>query len=147
MASAKPVDIFKRLENEIRMSTQKLGIYTIIFLVLFGVFVYCIVNVVDLIQFYYSQKKSFQQLTVSRKKTNNPANPADDNEVYLTTSDKMNAENNDEYKRYTDQINKSIAEFKDYNEKLKAFYKDNKPDESPKDIIDQSIITKDKDNY
>ena len=97
-------------------------------------------------QHYYSMRKSYQETAMKRASANNPNDPADDNETYIDSNDKI-AEDNDEYKHYTDQINKSISDFKEYNEKLKAFYKDNKPGEQPKDVIDISIINKENDNY
>jgi hypothetical protein len=142
-----PSQLQQLLESNMRNSSKQLGLYIIISIVFLALFIYCIVNMASIISFYYTQKRSYQESSSKRKsRRNNPNDPADDDEVYIDVNDRI-AENNDEYKRYTSQINKSIAEFKEYNEKLKTFYKENKPSEEPKDIIDKSIITADNDNY
>ena len=141
------VEILPLIEANVRNSSKQLGIYAIISVFFIALIAYCISNMANIVSFYYSQRRAYQESTTKRKsKRNNPNDPTDDNEIYLDVNDRI-AENNDEYKRYTDQINKSIAEFKEYNEKLQAFYKENKPTEEPKDIIDKSIITKENDNY
>jgi hypothetical protein len=68
-----------------------------------------------------------------------------DDEVYINTDATPDSSN--DYKMYTDNINKSIGEFKMYNEKLKTFYRENKPGESPQDVMDKSMLTSTGDNY
>lgn len=133
------------LGKHIRSSTKTLGIYTFIALILLAVLIWCIVSIVGIVQFWHTQRKSFRETSTIRN-GNNPNNPAHDNVAYINNADKL-AEQDDDYQRYTDQISKSVSEFKDYNEKLKAFYDSSKPGEEPKDMIDETIIVKDNDNY
>lgn len=128
---------------------RDLGLYTFITIILVLIVVYCLYHIITIIMVWRSQKGKIEDTTSrSRKRSNNPANPADDNEVYINLADDaLDAEVNDEYAKYTSQINQSVAEFKTYNEKLKVYYKENKPGEQPKDIIDTSIVTKDSDDY
>lgn len=137
--------LMMQLHKEVKNATKKLGIFTLIFLVLFVIIVFCIINITKLIVFYFSQRATLRE---SFKATsNNPNNPKDDHEVYQNLDDMLNAENNDEYNRYTSQINKSISEYKTYNEKLRKYYKENKPGEKPGDVIDKSVLQREHDNY
>jgi len=142
----KPTEIAERLRLEIGNATKMFAIYLVIGFILFVVFIICVTNIVKIVQFYYSQRKSLRETSIKRS-TNNLHDPKDDEEVYLSSAQDKIAENNDEYQRYTEQINKSVAEFKNYNEKLKQYYKENKPGDIPKDIIDKSIINNSSDNY
>lgn len=142
----KSSEIAERLRLEIGNATKMFAMYVLIGFVLFIVLIICITNIVKLVQFYYSQRKSIRETSFKRS-TNNLHDPKDDEEVYLNRNQDQIAENNDEYQRYTEQINKSVAEFKNYNEKLKQYYKENKPGDVPQDIIDKSIISNTSDNY
>ena len=118
---------------------SKLAIVCIaIFLLLGGIFGFCLYKVITIIQFYYNQRSSIRD-TASGKTSSNTYGQIDDNEIYITP-DNMVAENDDEYLRYTDHINKSVAEYKTYNEKLKKFYQTNKPGETTQDVIDKGIL-------
>ena len=142
--------VIERIEKHVKMASKTLIIYGVIAMTLLAIFGYCVYNIVDIVQFYNSQKQTLQSSTDtkdSRAKTSDPTNPGDDNEHYVNSDDALNAENNDEYLQYTQQINKSISEFKNYNEKMKAFYRENKPGESAPDLIDKAVLLKESDNY
>lgn len=137
-----------RVDLELKNSYKTMGVYIAITSLLLGIFIYCIVGLVDIVQFHKSQKKGVRDSTAYKSKKNNPNDARDDNEVYINAKqDAMDAGNNDDYKQFTNEINKSVAEFKVYNEKLKAYYKENKPGEQPQDVIDKSILLETNDNY
>jgi hypothetical protein len=48
---------------------------------------------------------------------------------------------------FAQNMTRSLAEYKSYNERLKQYYKENRPDETPKDLIDNSIFNPNADMY
>lgn len=48
---------------------------------------------------------------------------------------------------FTQNLMRSLSEYKSYNERLKKYYKENRPDEIPKDLIDESILNPKADKY
>lgn len=149
LAKLKGPDLLHAIDLEMQLGYKSLAIYSVVAFILICMFVYCIINIVRIVQFYYSQRRALNDATAAIKKnSNNPQNRMDDNEVYINRAEAaMEAENTDEYLQYTESINKSISEFKTYNEKLKAYYKENKPGEVPKDMIDKTIFANESDNY
>lgn len=141
-------EIYKKLPKNINHAMKRVVLFTIIGAILLGIFIYSIVHIVEIIQFYYSQRQKLRDTTdATKQKQNNPLDPKNDNNLYFNVDRSMYAENNDEYKKYTNEINKSIVDFRIYNEKLKAFYEQNRSGAEAKDTIDKGIISSDKDNY
>lgn len=127
---------------------QILYIFGFLMVVLIIVFLLCLYNLGVLLEKYYSIKSSSKALTRIRTTSNNPVNERDDNEVYNKAVEDDNiAEKNDEYMKFTKQINKSISEYQVYNSKLQTYYRDNKPGEEPTDLINKDIIDNKYDNY
>jgi len=133
-----------QLQKEVNNSLKKLCLFIFIFLILFTILVVCIYNIAKLVTFYFSQRQTLRESF--KNKSNNPNNKNDDNELIMGV-DESNAEANDDYKQYTSQIDKQVAEYKIYNEKLKKYYKENKPGEQAQDVIDKTIIAREYDNY
>lgn len=146
LSKLKGPDLIAQLNYEMQNGYKTLMIFLAIAVILFILLAFCIFNIVKIVQFYWSQKRAMAD-TVKRG-TNNPQNRKDDDETYMNRVEAaLEAENNDEYLLYTEAINKSISEFKTYNEKLKAYYKENKPGEAAKDMIDNTIFADNADNY
>jgi hypothetical protein len=70
-----------------------------------------------------------------------------------TSSDNYDIVKNNEELHYRDDttfsqnLTRSLSEYKTYNERLKQFYKENRPEQLPKDIIDRSILDPKADKY
>jgi hypothetical protein len=96
-----------------------------------------------IIFFYIDQKRKFNE--TRKPRTNNTMNPRDDDEIY--ESGDANDKPPDDFKTYTSNMQKSLDSYKSYNENLKKYYKETKPGEEPKDLIDHSILNAANDNY
>lgn len=147
--SSCPMDVEKlgtRLVEELSDAYRGIAVFACLAVLLIGLVVYCVYNMIKVILFYRVEKGRVTRL---RQPSNvaNVSSPADDNELYAGMSDKLTAENTDEYVAYNDNINKSIAEFKEYNEQLKTYYTQNKPGEEPRDLIDRGVVDIDNDSY
>jgi hypothetical protein len=69
-----------------------------------------------------------------------------DNYDMVKSVDQSNSRYRDDT-TFTTNMQKSLAEYKSYNERLKQYYKENRPDQVPKDLIDHSIFNPKADKY
>lgn len=137
-------DTRKGVEIHLANNYKKLAIYTFLTILGLGILGFCLYKIALLIIFYSSQKKKMQERM--KPKSNNALNPSDDDDKTKSSADDSETALND-YKTYTQNIQKSVDEYKSYNENLKKFYSDNRPGEQPQDLMDTTFIDPSKDNY
>jgi predicted PurR-regulated permease PerM len=135
-----PKEVFKLIRDQLNLFYAASGFFFVIFIVLAMVSIYCIYQILNMIRFYYNQKAQFNLQKVKKTVDSNKDN-------YAESKSNSSSDSYDDYTRFSKNINDTISEFKSYNERLKQYYKDNKPEESPKDIIDKQILDPSSDNY
>ena len=141
-----------QLNKEMTFSYTMIIVSTILFVILGIILSYLIYYFVKRIQDYYTTKN--QNETEDEKirekagsvihKVNNEQN---DDESYVTRENTINhAENKDDYQTFNDSIQKSIMQFKKYNQKVSKFFQDNYEKKTP-DNIDERILDKQFDDW
>ena len=164
-----PMDIRAACNTDytIQMLTRKITMYTkmISLSFLVGILIllliwYVVVQMYKIIRFWRERNEAFQDkmkeaasLSQQYSNTPNPANqlldPLYDNEIYKQKDLKTKelAENQDDFYMFDSAINKSISEYKTYNENLKKYYKNVKNDTPAQDLIDRTMFIPEEDNY
>lgn len=132
------------INEELTSSYYELAIFTSIAVVLGALVIYCLYNIGIILKFYYDQK--FKYKNIKQPTTNNAFQPHDDNEEYVQ-SQAQQADRYDDYAQFSKQIDKSIEDYKSYNAQLQQFYNENRPGETPQDLIDRSILESLHDDY
>jgi len=140
------VELKARLIQELDDSYKGLFVFAAIALILIGLIIYCIYHLVRILTFYYYEKKRMKNLRTPVAK-NDIMSDKDDNEVYKKYLEQENTNNQDEYVQYTENINKTVSEYKEYNEKLTTYYKENHPEKTAPDLVTKDVADIDLDNY
>jgi hypothetical protein len=95
----------------------------------------------------YQIINSYSAYKTSRRNMELAYKPASsDNYDMVKSVDQSNSRYRDDT-TFTTNMQKSLAEYKSYNERLKQYYKENRPDQVPKDLIDHSIFNPKADKY
>lgn len=129
--------------------------YVLVFLVLgsliMGLILYCAYYLAKLASKYFTQKKQIREASspINTGEGANPLlDPINDNEPPVTKdADQLRLEEQDEYEKISKTIQDTFAQYKTYNEKLDAYYKDVKKEASSPDVIDKSILKPSNDNW
>lgn len=135
-----------RLLEELQQSYKGLFVFGLVALIVLGLIAYCIYQIIRIITFYTLEKRRMKKMRTPSARTN-ILSDTDDNEVYRRDIEPDKDGANDEYVMYTDNINKTVNEFKEYNDKLTTYYKDNRSDQQPPDLVTADVADIDKDNY
>ena len=132
----------KKVKNSLSENYLNLTVFILIGGLLLAILIYSIYKIAENVAFYKSQRRKAEERF--RPRADNVMSSAGDDEKPIT--EEQDIKYND-YNTFTDNIKKAVDEFKSYNENLKKFYADNRPGESPQDMIDSSMLDPMKDNY
>jgi hypothetical protein len=146
-----PMDcMLKQVNMGISIDTKYILIFLVLGSLILGLVAYCVYNMAKLINGHSKQKKQIRE-AASPINTGEGANPLldpiNDNELpAIKDAEQLRLEEQDEFEKITKTIQDSFAQYKTYNEKLDAYYKDVKKEASP-DVLDQSILKASNDNW
>lgn len=152
MGLCKPETLKNLLVEKIGYSSKVLGVFTILAIILIAMVVYCVVSIIRAIVFFRKRKA---EKDIKRKRalaqsssTSAMLSNENDNEEYTNSRDdpKQYAEAQDDYYKFQDSINKSLNEYKSYNEKLQSFFKSTRNTDAP-DQYDTRIFSSSDDNW
>jgi hypothetical protein len=142
MAKCSLKNIRLEVDEHLSDSYKTLALFGVLAVIIAALILYCIYRIIDLILFYKQQKRKYHELR--KPKANNALSTTNDDEPKTSTTESVKY---DDYTLYTKNIQKTIDEYKSYNEKVKNFYKDYRDGQTPPDIIDASFVDPTKDNY
>ena len=129
------------LQTDLNDAYTGIALFSIVAVITACIVAFCIFGIVKVVRFYKSQAKYYND----RRAASDPTKDTNNNDD-VAAKDEQSQHYNDD-KVFSKNINDSIAEYQSYNERLKAYYKDNKPEETPKDLIDKTILDPTADNY
>lgn len=144
-----------QLTKSINYNYKLLVAFVLIGGLLLCVIGYCAYEIYKVISFYKIQNKNLKerQLYMSKNFPVDHSSSDNDNEVYMKEKQEMSKPGYDAETRISDDdffrmnIEQRIQAYKAYNEKMRSYYKQNRPDQVPEDIIDRDIFDREKDNY
>jgi hypothetical protein len=153
LSEAERIDYTRnRLNKEISYTYRILGIFVVIAGILLVMLVYCIIKIIGVI-LYFRMRKGEKEIEVKKALNKTGAtftltNSDNDNEEYEYNQLKPNeyAEAKDEYYQFHESINKSLGEYKAYNDKVKNFFETTR-DKAPPDQYDRRIFDIKQDNW
>lgn len=94
-----------------------------------------------------AQEEKRQKALSKSRGSNTVMDPKYDDEYYVVKEDPNQlAENNDDYYKFQDSINKSLSSFKYYNEKLQNYFMKTRERDAP-DKYDSRILVPDNDDW
>jgi hypothetical protein len=135
-------NIKEALDNLLKGGPLFIAILVIIFI--------CLYNVMKIIIFYMKETKNHEanqkRLMMRLKGPNLGTNEYKNTKLDEYIDEGKDEKLDDEYSRMTQTIQKSLSEYKDYNQKLSSFYESTKNTTIP-DKIDATILSMENDNY
>jgi hypothetical protein len=134
-------DTYNLLEKEVSGAYLAIIVCTAILLLVGIITIFCIYKIGQVITYYRRQNA---ELNISNMTASKAASSADTDNV--PPPEDINV-SYDDASRFNTNFEKTVAEFKSYNEQLKKYYAENYPGEEPKDLLDRSILDPHKDNY
>ena len=141
----------RRLEQEMSFAFRILMICGLLGTILLAMFIYCIIKIVRIIIYYKARvRKHMEKQNAALQQIqggNQMLNRKMDDEIYAGNEDPtLFAENNDEYYKFQDSINKSLSSFKHYNEKLQNYFMKTRDTDAP-DKYDRRVLSKESDDW
>lgn len=122
---------------------KDLGIFAGVCLVLSPLIIYSLIQIISAYMLYRANKQSFENSIQKQQSDVSLLDKSNDNVDPKTQEGHQLI---DEYADITKTIQNSFAGYKEYNAKMQSYYKDRQLEGIP-DIIDQSILSPDNDDW
>lgn len=141
------------LQDNIKYSFKMLCVFLVLALILLALVLYCVISIMRALMFYVKRKqetkKIKRKIAEKSSNTNSIMSSDHDNEEYTNSPDndpKQHAEAQDDFYKFQDSINKSLNEYKTYNQTLQNLFKTTRDKDAP-DQYDKRIFDKENDNW